>query len=55
MMDKLFPLFIKVSAKVEQDFRDKQITVDELLELIKTVVDELGLGDEVILDLSKKA
>jgi len=55
MVDKLFPLFIKVSAKIEQDFQDKQITVDELLDLIKTVVDELGLGNQVILDLSKKA
>jgi len=54
-MNKLFPLFIKISAKIEQDFQDRQITVDELLDLIKTVVDELGLGNQVVLDLSKKA
>lgn len=54
MFNKLFPLFLRLSAKVEQDFQDKQITVDELLGLIKTVIDELGLGDEIILDMTKK-
>jgi len=52
--NKILPLLLTLSAKIKQDFDDKQLTVNELLDLVKTVVNELGFGDVVILDLSKK-
>jgi len=52
--NKIFPFLLTLSAKIKQDFGDKQLTVNELIDLIKVTVSELGLGDVVILDLSKK-
>jgi len=51
--NKIFPILLEITAKLKQDFSDSQLTVDELIDLIKSVVDELGFGDIVILDLTK--
>jgi len=51
---KIFTLIMELAARIKQDLGDKKITVDELIGEIKLVVDDLGFGDVVILDLSKK-
>ncbi len=51
---KIFGLVMALSARIKQDLGDKKITADELIEEIKLVVDDLGFGDVVIIDLSKK-
>jgi hypothetical protein len=50
----LLMIFMAVAAQLQKDFSDKQITVDELIGVIKTTVDAAGVGDKVILDLRKK-
>ena len=50
---KIFGLVMALAARIKQDLGDKKITVDELIGEIKLVVDDLGVGDMVILDLSK--
>ncbi|RLB10378.1 MAG: hypothetical protein DRG27_03160 [Deltaproteobacteria bacterium] len=51
---KIFTLVMELAARIKQDLGDKKITVDELIGEIKLVVDDLGFGDVVILDLSKE-
>ena len=51
---KIFTLIMELAARIKQDLGDEKITVDELIGEIKLVVDDLGFGDVVILDLSKK-
>ena len=51
---KIIQVILAVAARIKIDFEDKKLTVDELLNLIKLTVDELGFGDVVILDLTKK-
>lgn len=51
---KIFTLVMELAARIKQDLGDKKITVDELIGEIKLVVDDLGFGNVVILDLSKK-
>jgi len=51
---KIMQVLLAVAARIKIDFEDKKLTVNELLNLIKLTVDELGFGDVVILDLTKK-
>jgi predicted kinase len=53
-MNDVLSVFMAVAAQLQKDFSDKKITVREFLELVQTVIEELGLGDKVILDFSKK-
>ena len=52
---KILGLIVALSGKIQQDLQDKKITVKELLELISAGVEDLGVGDWVILDLTKKS
>jgi len=50
----ILPLVVEISAKVKQDLKEGKMTIRELLKEIELVVDELGLGDIVIIDLGKR-
>ena len=52
---KILGLIVALSGKIQQDLQDRKITVKELLELISAGVEDLGVGDWVILDLTKKS
>ena len=51
---KILALVLHLATKINQDMADKKITVRELLELVESGLEDLGLMDKVILDLSKK-
>jgi len=50
---EIFTLIGKLIGRIEQDFADKKLTIDEIIGLVKEVVDDLGYGKKVILDLNK--
>lgn len=52
---KILGLIVALSGKIQQDLQDRKITVRELLDLISAGVEDLGVGDWVILDLTKKS
>ncbi len=41
------------AMEIKRDVDDKKITVNELLNVVKTAVDKLGIGNKVIIDLEK--
>jgi len=43
-------LLSKVKDKIEEVAQDKEITLSELLDVIKTAVDDSGLGDIKVID-----
>ncbi len=50
---KIFQVLLGVAGKIEQDLADKEITVMELLQLIQTVITDLGIENDVVINLSK--
>ena len=49
----IFTLIGKLVTKIQADMSDREITVDELIDLIKEIVDDLGYGKKVILNFQK--
>jgi len=50
---KLLQLAMGLQSKIRNDYEDKQITVGEILDLLKTVAQELGYDDFVVYDGNK--
>jgi len=50
---KIFGLVMALVVEAKQDMEDKKVTISELIDLVKTAVDKLGLGDKVVIDLNK--
>ena len=46
---KILAVALAVFGEVEGDLRDGKLTVDEILDVGKTVVDKLGYGDKPII------
>jgi len=41
------------AVEIKKDVSDKKITVNELLSVVQTAVDKLGIGNKVVIDLEK--
>ena len=53
-MTKVFAALMGLVSDTSQAAEDRKITVDEALDLVKNTIDNLGLGNVVITDFSKK-
>ncbi len=52
-LSKLLAVAMVVFAEVEEDLKDGKLTIDELIETGKQVVDKLGYGSKTIFQLKK--
>jgi len=51
---KLLGVAILVVGEVKEDLKDNKVTVNEVIDSARAIVNKLGYGDKPILKLSKK-